>query len=242
MIDRNRQMSTRRAITAALIALLATGCNGSETTASDGVTPTPEATVAVTVPATSTPPPPSEPSAEPTATASTTPSADPTTEPADADLPEPGTDPTESDGFPDTGGGDVAYLDSVEIGDHPDYERVVFTMTEDSPLPAWRVEYTDEIRQSGSGNPVDVTGEEFLQVTMSGASGVDLSGEDFEEIYTGPDRLSGEDAAASAISEVVLSGDFEATMGWGVGLEEERPFRAFALEDPARVVVDVMTN
>lgn len=228
-------MNLRRYVATALLALLAAGCAGSETTA-DG-TPTPEPTAEATATVTPTPTATSTPTTEPTATAT----AQPTAEPTDADLPEFGDEPMDSDGFPDMSG-PTAFLDNVEIGDHPDYERVVFTMTEDSPVPAWRVEYTEEIVQSGSGNPVEISGDAFLQVTLSGASGVDLSGADFEEVYTGPDRLSGDEAGASAITEVVASGDFEATMGWGIGLDEERPFRAFALENPARIVVDVMTG
>ena len=148
---------------------------------------------------------------------------------------------TESPGFPDMAG-DIAYLTDVEVGDHDGYERVVFTFTEESPVPAWRVEYVDEVMQPGSGNPVDVAGEAFLHVILSGGTGVDMSGPEFEEVYTGPDRFDGEEAGTSAVAEVVLAGDFEAVMEWGIGVGGERPFRAFPLEDPSRLVVDIMTE
>lgn len=157
------------------------------------------------------------------------------------DLPEPGTDTTETSGFPDMTG-DTAYLTDVELGDHEDYERVVFTFAEDSPVPAWRVEYTEQVSQPGSGNPVEVAGGAALHVILSGGTGVDMSGTTFEEVYTGPERLSGEDASLSAVTEVVLAGDFEAVMEWGIGVDEQRPFRAFSLQDPSRLVVDVMTE
>ena len=229
------------ALLAALVLLAA--CSGSDSTAEDDATPAATSEPTVTSPA-------SEPTSEAESTVEA--AGEPTTPPPSTEstgdpspdgtaLPDPSLDEVASSEFPDTSG-EIAYLEEVEIGVHADYERVVFTFTDESSVPAWRVAYADEITQPGSGNPVDVAGEAFLHVVLSGGTGVDMTGETFEEVYTGPDQLQGEDAGAAVVNEVVLAGDFEAVMEWGIGLDEQRPFRAFALSDPARVVVDITTG
>ena len=228
-------MTARRLTTVAVAAILVAGCgadgaSSSGEDATSAVTTAPEPTDVASA---------TEPVVSDTATPTESAAPEPTAAPLD--LPEADTNSKESAGFPDPSG-PTSFLTDVEIGDHEEYERVVFTFTEDSEVPSWRVAYSDEIVESGSGRPVDIAGDAFLQVTMSGASGVDLSGENVVEIYTGPDRIAGEEFAASAVQEVVEAGDFEAVLEWGVGLDSERPFRVFTLEDPSRVVVDVMTS
>jgi hypothetical protein len=41
------------------------------------------------------------------------------------------------------------------------------------------------------------------------------------------------------ITEVVLNGDFEATLSWVIGLQRRLAFGVLALAEPSRVVVDV---
>ena len=43
----------------------------------------------------------------------------------------------------------------------------------------------------------------------------------------------------SVVREVVRSGDFEAVLSWAIGVQERVDFRVQALDDPARLVVDV---
>ena len=227
-------MKAPRLATVAATVLLAAACNGSDqapTGSAESATPTEP----IIAPATAT----AGPSASPTPTPTPTPTPAPTT--AEIDLPDPDLNDKEAAGFPDPSG-PTAYLDSVEIGDHESYERVVFTFTPDSPIPSWAVAYTDEITESGSGRPVDIAGDAFLSVTMSGASGVDMTGQDFVEVYTGPERIAGSESGASVVQEVVEAGDFEAVMDWGIGLTGERPFRVFTLQDPSRLVVDITTD
>lgn len=233
-------MKTGRRTTAALAAaLVLAGCGGADTAEQESADAT-QATGTPTPTTTMTP------AADPTPTTTATPTATPTTAtdgdsaPA-ADLPPADTNDKEAAGFPDPTG-ETAFLTDVEIGDHPDYERVVFTFTDESVIPSWRVAYTDTVTESGSGRTVDVAGDAFLAVTMSGATGVRFEGEDIIEVYTGPERLEGQAVGADVVQEVVATGDFEATLDWAIGLDEQRPFRAFTLEDPSRVVVDVMTG
>lgn len=120
----------------------------------------------------------------------------------------------------------VALLTDVEVGDGV----VTFTFREGTP--GFDVQYVEPpITQDGSGEEVQVAGSAHLSVRMEPASGVDLSGEDFEETYTGPERIPG----TGVIAEVVRTGDFEAVLNWVVGLDEERPYRVEADASTLRV-------
>ena len=132
---------------------------------------------------------------------------------------------------------DTALLTRVEIGSHESYDRVVFEFRDD--LPGYRVEYVDgPLSEDGSGNPVEIDGTAFLVVRMEPASGFDLSVPEGELVYTGPRRLSGEDAGAATVREVVRTGDFEAVLTWAIGTNGVTPFVVSTLESPSRLVID----
>lgn len=98
--------------------------------------------------------------------------------------------------------------------------QVTFTFREGTP--GYRITYVDPpITQDGSGEEVDVAGNAYLGVRFEPASGADLSGAEFQETYTGPERVPGEDP----ITEVVRTGDFEAVLNWVIGLDAERAYR-----------------
>lgn len=122
------------------------------------------------------------------------------------------TAPTEG---PSTAAG-TALLTDVQVATG----QVTFTFREGTP--GYRITYVDPpITQDGSGAEVDVAGEAHLGVRFEPASGADLSGAEFQETYTGPDRVPGEDP----ITEVVRTGDFEAVLNWVIGLDAERAYR-----------------
>ena len=73
---------------------------------------------------------------------------------------------------------------------------------------------------------------------MEPASGFDLSVAEGELVYDGPRRISGEDRGTSTVRELVRTGDFEAVLGWAVGLTDRVDFRVTTLEAPSRLVVD----
>lgn len=77
----------------------------------------------------------------------------------------------------------------------------------------------------------------FSSLRLSPASGVDLSGDEAEQSYTGPLRVDPDGTVV--VTEVVRIGDFENQRAWVVGLEEQAPFAVTMLEDPLRLVVDV---
>lgn len=120
----------------------------------------------------------------------------------------------------------VALLTKVEVADG------VVTFTFRDETPGYDVAYVEPpIRQDGSGEVIAVAGTAFLSVRMEPASGVDMSGEDFEETYTGPERVPG----AGVIAEVVRTGDFEANATWVIGLDAQRPYRVEATASMLRV-------
>jgi hypothetical protein len=134
-------------------------------------------------------------------------------------------------------GHETALLERVSVGRHEGYDRVVLQFKD--VLPGYRIEYVKPpLRQDGSGNVIKVSGKAFVTVRMEPASGFDLTKNEGELVYTGPRRISGEQAGTSVIREVVQISDFEAVLMWAVGLEERVDFRVTTLEDPARLVVD----
>lgn len=153
-------------------------------------------------------------------------------------LGEFGTETVATDDFP-SGGGEVALLTAVRVGGHEGFDRVVLEF-DGGDVPAYRVSYVDPpIVEDGSGHEVAVAGGAFLELRLTPASGVDLSGEDYEVVYEGPDRVTG---ATSTVTEVVRTGDFEANLAWVVGLEHRAPFAVTVLAEPLRLVVDVKTG
>jgi len=151
-----------------------------------------------------------------------------------APLGQPTTGAVESDGFP--GGGEPTQLTDVRAAGHESFDRVVLEFA--GPAPEYRVAYVEPpVREQGSGRAVDVEGEAFLQITASPASGVSLGEDEIRETYDGPDRL--DPPYADVITEVVSTGDYEATLTWVIGLEHRVPFGVVVLEDPTRLVVDV---
>jgi hypothetical protein len=132
---------------------------------------------------------------------------------------------------------ETALLERVSLGRHEGFDRVVFQFRDG--VPGYRVEYVEPpIKEDGSGAPVKVAGRAYAFVRMEPASGFDLTVPEGELVYTGPRRLSGADAGTSVIQEVVRTGDFEAVLGWVVGLSDRVDFRVDTLDDPPRLVVD----
>lgn len=157
--------------------------------------------------------------------------------------------PFRADDRPDTGraSGDAALVvTDVRVGAHDGYDRVVLDLG-GTGSPGWRVEYVDRATDDGSGQPVEVDGDEVLQVRLSGmAPPTDVPGvTEYDGGRIDPD-------GTEAVEEVVHRFWFEGYTTTFVGVDDpadddtggaERPaFRVFALDDPARVVVDVRTT
>ncbi len=146
---------------------------------------------------------------------------------------EGGTDPVT--GEPQAQG--TALLEDVEIGRNEGFDRIVFTFRDH--VPGYRVEYQEPpLTEDGSGAVVELAGNSLVVIRMEPASGFDTSVPEGQQVYTGPRRLSGTERGTEVMTEAVRSGDFEAVLTWGVGLNAPVPFRVETLSDPPRLVVD----
>lgn len=130
---------------------------------------------------------------------------------------------------------ETSLLKSVRVAGHDGFDRVVFEF--DGKVPGYVVQYVPgPLTEDPSDRTVSLKGNTILLVTMNPASGVNLSGVDYEEVYSGPQRIDG---PGSPIEEIVRSGDFESVLTWAVGTTGERPFKVSTLGSPTRLVIDV---
>ena len=125
----------------------------------------------------------------------------------------------------------VPLLVGVRAASHKNFDRVVWEFR--GGLPATRTaQYVPELIADGSGEPVRIAGSAILQLTMFQANAHDET----TARPTAPGRVV---AGLGNVIEVVQSGDFEATVSYGVGLAKRQPFHLFTLRNPSRVVIDV---
>jgi len=151
---------------------------------------------------------------------------------------DPTTDvPFAADASPDTSDPSAhatLVVTDVRVGRHDGFDRVVFDLGGEG-TPGWSVEYVDAAADDGSGEPVRVDGDAVLQVRLSGMA---MPGEDPD--VTEYDGATIDPEGTRGVEEVVYRFWFEGYTTAFVGVDEPGlPFRVFALEDPARVVVDV---
>ncbi len=124
-------------------------------------------------------------------------------------------------------------VSEIRTGRQDGYDRVVLELG-GSGTPGWDVRYVDAAYSQGRGDQIEVAGQAVLQVTVTGAGYPYETG--LEE-WTGPDPLPGN--GTRTVTEVAWDATFEGTSVAFVGTTGEAPFRVYALDDPARVVVEV---
>lgn len=122
------------------------------------------------------------------------------------------------------GGSDEVFPDFVDVSleEAPGSDQATITfhfepMAGQTEAPWHIIDFTDRLVTDGEGAPVDVEGETFVAVTFM-ARGVDLSGEEFVQIYTGPREFH---LDGPIMLEVEQTGDFEGMVSWGIGLSEK---------------------
>ena len=139
---------------------------------------------------------------------------------------------------PDTGSpspGAQVTVTEIRTGHHDGFDRVVFEAA-GTGTPGWDVRYVDEAIEQGRGNTLPVAGNAILQVTINGVGYPTETG--IEEYGGAP--LPGNDT--EVVTEVVWDSTFEGTSVAFVGTTAELPFRVYLLEDPARVVLEVVDD
>lgn len=77
------------------------------------------------------------------------------------------------------------------------------------------------VAQCGSGRPIRLRGRAFLAVHFQPAASAEIRNEQAVPTYTGPNRLTG----PGPVLAVAKFCDFEADLGWVIGLERRQPFQ-----------------
>jgi hypothetical protein len=137
---------------------------------------------------------------------------------------------------PDTGAassGALVTVTDIRTGHHDGFDRVVFEV-DGTGTPGWDVRYVDEAIEQGRGETVPVAGKAILQVTITGVG---------YPTDTGIAEYDGRTLPGShtdVVTEVVWDSTFEGTSVAVVGTTAEAPFRVYLLDDPARVVLEVV--
>lgn len=127
--------------------------------------------------------------------------------------------------------GGIATLRSVRAARHDEFDRVVWELS--GPAPGVHVEYVDRpVRQCGSGDPVPLPGDAWLEVRLEPAVAHTEEGRP-----TMVERRA--EPGLPLVLEIVQTCDFEAVVAWAVAVRSPERFRVSALTDPTRVVVDL---
>jgi hypothetical protein len=216
-MEREATMRTTSCVLISLLALtvLVAGCGEGNGAESAGPTPTP-----ATQPPTH-------------AATTTTPAETPTPPPASAS----------KRCARESGGEEGIYtnLVAVRIGTHQGYDRITFEFKAPEPTPGGEAGIPRyEIRtakpphyEDASGLPLEVNGNSFVGIVFHGASGVDFEG---QTTYKGPKVVR---AGFDNLVEAVRSGDFEATLGWILGVRRQTCWQVHELHNPDRVAIDI---
>ncbi|GAA1166654.1 AMIN-like domain-containing (lipo)protein [Nesterenkonia sandarakina] len=139
--------------------------------------------------------------------------------------------------FPYTSGTweEAQHLVEVRVGRHEGFDRVVFEHSGPSEL-AYQVEYIDQPTDQGMGAPIDVPGEAYLSISVSGI-GFNPSQHDSDAVLSGP--VEGVQTQSDLVQGIHALGTFESQSGYFIGLDQQRDFRVQMAEDPVRIIVDL---
>ena len=108
-----------------------------------------------------------------------------------------------------------AYLTGVRV----DGASVRFEFKSRPQLVSMGYAQPSQLSECGSGKPVPLRGSAFVVVHFQPAATAEIQGEKVVPTYTGPKRLSG----TGPVLEAAKSCDFEADLGWAIGLERRLP-------------------
>lgn len=123
----------------------------------------------------------------------------------------------------------IAYVSAVRVGTHKGYDRITVEFKNGLPGDIQLSTQSSAVfTQSASGRQVTLLGSYGLLVTLTGADDhTSYAGStDFQTNYPG-------------LLEARQVQDFEGYVQWGLGLAQPACYRAFVLQGPTRLVVDV---
>ncbi|CAM4315973.1 MULTISPECIES: AMIN-like domain-containing (lipo)protein [Corynebacterium] len=123
-------------------------------------------------------------------------------------------------------------LQDVRAGSHGDIDRVVFEYA-GMGMPSYVAGYVDTPRQQASGNVMEVPGAAHLEVNVQGTAG------DMMRTDAPITAMGSKGVAAGNIADVYLGSIFEADSQFFIGLDSQRGYKIYTLENPTRIVVDI---
>ena len=132
----------------------------------------------------------------------------------------------------DSGAPHQQLITGVRLAGHENFDRVVFDLV-GSGSPGWITEFDATPTDQASAAPIEYAGSTALQVTLTGITPVAEDG-------STPPLPGPMPGAGGVITEVVNGSIFEGHAQFVIGLEADAPYSVSLLEDPQRVVVDVM--
>ncbi|OYN91322.1 AMIN-like domain-containing (lipo)protein [Parenemella sanctibonifatiensis] len=137
------------------------------------------------------------------------------------------TGPSESAGFgSEAGGAHVAEV--VRCGQHESFDRVVVEYRGEGGTQ-WHAQPADGAYQSGSGRRLDVAGDRFLTVVITGVTNPENGWE--------PPALLG--CEGGVLRGIQLESPYEGQQLLHLGLDRDLGYRISVLDDPRRVVIDI---
>lgn len=126
----------------------------------------------------------------------------------------------------------AALLRGMRTARHEGFDRIVLDFGADD-VPTYSISYVDRpVRQCGSGNTVPLAGDAWLALTVQPANAhTDEGAPTVRERERAP-RLP-------SLLELKMTCDFEAVVEVVAGVASPERYRAFVLETPNRLVVDI---
>ena len=120
----------------------------------------------------------------------------------------------------------------VRVGAHEGFDRVVVDL-EGKGTPGWFVDYTSTPIQETAAQPLQVAGNSFLNINIDGTVAPFELGKDNNV----PVTMAGD---TGNVIDVINAGTYEGRSQIVVGLRSELPYSVQVMEDPMRVVVDIV--
>ncbi|MCY0927689.1 hypothetical protein OTB20_15990 [Streptomyces sp. H27-H1] len=116
-------------------------------------------------------------------------------------------------------------------GGHCTYDRVVVDLQ--GYVPEVTVTPVTELVYDGSGKPVPLAGQYFLEIRLHPAAGHDDAG---NNVYQGPKLLK---INLPKLKGIALTGDYEGYVTFGAAFDTKPAYTSFKLHAPERFVLDV---